>query len=119
VSLEDSLPLCQRPLSAARSAQEETMSDEMSMRDRIEIDRTCQANQRTFLEYLRTGLVLVVPGVAIVYFSHGDWFGALGIVCILIGIIIGIVGVVRFRRMSKRILLLEEQHGVDAKSKKE
>lgn len=85
----------------------------------MEIDRTCQANERTFLEYLCTGLALVVAGVAIVYFSDGDRLGAVGIICTLIGIIIGIAGAVRFRTISSRISLFQRQYDIDAKNKEE
>jgi putative membrane protein len=93
------------------------MSDETNIQDRKEIDRTCQANERTLLAYLRTGLGLVVASIAMVYFSHGDWFGVVGIVCIPIGVITGIVGLVRYRRMSKHIFLLQERHKVDLTDK--
>lgn len=95
------------------------MSNEENIQDKIEVARTLQANERTLLEYLRTGLGLLVAGVVIVYFSHGGWFGAVGIACILIGITIGLVGTARFLNMNQRISLVQKQYGIDAKRKKD
>ena len=94
------------------------MSTEERIRDKMAVARTFQANERTLLEYLRTGLNLLVVGVAITFFLHGGWFGVVGVTCILIGIIIGIVGAARFRKMDKHISLIQEEYGVDAKTKK-
>lgn len=95
------------------------MSNEESIRDKMEVHRTLQANERTLLDYLRTGLGLLVAGIVIVYVSHGDWFGAVGIACILVGGLVGMVGAARFRTMNKHISLIREQCAIDAKRKKD
>ena len=93
------------------------MSNEESMQDKMEVERTFQANERTLLECVRTGLSLLVGGVVIVYFSHGGWFAAVGVVCILIGIITGIVGVGRYRRMNSSICLIRKRLGIEDTSR--
>ena len=95
------------------------MSNEENIHDKIEVARTLQANERTLLEYLGTGLGLLVTGGVIVYFLYGGWFGALGIACILIGITICLVGMARFRNMNQRNSLVQRQCGIDAKRKKD
>lgn len=73
------------------------------LRDELAIDRTVLANERTLLAYLRSGVALVIAGVSIMHFSREGWFWAVGIACIPVGVIAGIVGVIKYRRMSKTI----------------
>jgi len=81
-------------------------TDDLILRDQLAIDRTLLANERTLLAYLRSGVVLLIAGVTIIHFSHEAWFWAVGIGCIPTGIITGIVGVERYRRMNKSISLM-------------
>jgi putative membrane protein len=77
--------------------------NDLILRDKLAIDRTRLANERTLLAYLRSGAALMIAGISIMHFSTEDWFGAVGIVCIPVGIITGIVGIGRYRRMKKSI----------------
>lgn len=83
--------------------------DDLILRDELAIDRTLLANERTLLSYLRSGVALLIAGVSIIHFSQEGWFWALGIACIPIGIITGIVGVVRYQRMNRLISHVRRQ----------
>ncbi|KPK77457.1 MAG: hypothetical protein AMJ79_03130 [Phycisphaerae bacterium SM23_30] len=84
-------------------------TDDLILRDQLAIDRTILANERTLLAYLRSGVALLIAGVTIIHFSHESWFWAVGIGCIPSGIITGIVGVERYRRMNKSISLIRRR----------
>lgn len=87
---------------------------DLILRDELAIDRTILANERTLMAYLRAGVALLIAGVSIIHFSQEGWFRAVGIACIPIGIITGIVGTVRYRKMNRLICLVRQR----AKTKK-
>lgn len=73
------------------------------LRDELAIDRTLLANERTLLAYLRSGVALVIAGLTIMNLSQEAWFWLVGIACLPIGILAGLVGVIRYRRMNNAI----------------
>jgi putative membrane protein len=83
--------------------------DQLILRDELAIDRTLLSNERTLLAYLRSGVALVIAGVTIIQFSQEGWFWMMGAFCIPIGIIVGVIGVARFRRMNRSISLIRQQ----------
>ena len=87
----------------AKSPYSKFDDSKLILRDELAIDRTVLANERTLLAYLRSGVALVIAGVSIMHFSNEGWFWAVGVACIPVGIIAGIVGVVKYRRMSRTI----------------
>ena len=80
------------------------------LRDELAIDRTILANERTLLAYLRSAVSLLIAGVTIMNFSQQGWFWGIGVACLPTGLVTGIVGVVRFRRMHKAIALVRNKH---------
>jgi putative membrane protein len=84
-------------------------AEQLSLCDELAIDRTLLANERTLLAYLRSGMALVIAGVTIIHFSHEGWFRLVGIVCIPLGVVVAMVGVVRFRRMNHAISAVRTQ----------
>ena len=79
-------------------------ADNLILRDELAIDRTLLANERTLLSYLRSSVALLIAGVSIIHFSNEGWFWVLGLTCIPIGIITGIIGVARYRKMHQSIV---------------
>ncbi|MBI4801057.1 MAG: DUF202 domain-containing protein [Elusimicrobia bacterium] len=86
---------------------------ELILRDELAIDRTLLANERTLLAYLRCGVTLLLAGVSIVHFSHEGWFRAAGFACIPTGIVTGIIGMARYRRMNKAISIVRDRAGLE------
>jgi len=82
---------------------------DLILRDELAIDRTLLANERTLMAYLRSGVALLIAVVSIIHFSQEGWFWAVGIACIPTGIVTGIVGVARYRRMNRAISLVRQQ----------
>lgn len=85
---------------------------ELILRDELAVDRTRLANERTLLAYLRAGVALMIAGVSIIHFSQHGWFRVIGFVCIPSGVLTGIVGVVRFRKMNRTIAAVRGHIGV-------
>ncbi len=79
---------------------------ELILRDQLAIDRTLLANERTFLSYLRSAVALLIAGVSIIHFSHQNWFTAVGIVCIPSGVLTGMFGFWRFKKMNNAIAVV-------------
>jgi putative membrane protein len=84
-------------------------SGKLILRDKLALDRTALANERTLLAYLRSGVALLIAGASIMHFSQEGWFWLIGIACIPTGIITGIVGAVRYRKMDRSISLIHRQ----------
>jgi putative membrane protein len=82
---------------------------DLILRDELAIDRTLLANERTLMAYLRAGVSLLIAGVSIMHFSSKGWFWVVGLACIPVGIITGIVGVVRYRQMNQSITRVRQQ----------
>jgi len=87
------------------------------LRDELAIDRTLLANERTLLSYLRSAVALFIAGVTIIHFSTEGWFWVLGLACIPTGIITGIIGVARYRRMNQSIVRIRNQSDTETKQK--
>ncbi len=83
--------------------------DELILRDELAVDRTLLANERTVLAYLRSAVGLLIAGVSIVHFAPEGWFWAIGVACLPAGIVTGIFGVARYRRMARAIALVRSQ----------
>ena len=89
--------------------------DDLILRDELALERTLLANERTLLTYLRFGIGLLIAGVSIIQFSTQNWFGGVGIACIPVGIITGIIGVQRYRKMNKSISHLRGRTEIQTK----
>jgi putative membrane protein len=90
---------------------------DLSLRDELAVDRTALANERTLLAYLRSAVALLIAGVSIVHFSQKGWFWAFGIACLPVGIITGLIGALRYQRMSRSISFARRQREKGAEKK--
>ncbi len=77
--------------------------DSLILRDFLAADRTILANERTFLAYIRTALALIVLGVTSWHFLETEFFKYTGIASIILGILVFIIGLVRYNYMNKKI----------------
>jgi putative membrane protein len=94
-------------------------TSELILRDELAIDRTLLANERTLLSYLRSAVALLIAGGSIMQFSTGGWFWVLGLACVHTGIITGIIGVVRYRKMNQSIVRIRNHSVPEIKKKNE
>lgn len=88
--------------------------EKLILRDELAIDRTLLANERTLLAYLRSGVALLIAGVSIMQFAQQGWFRGVGIACLPIGLVTAMIGILRFRRMSRDINLVRRNADVGA-----
>jgi putative membrane protein len=76
----------------AKSPYQKFREHELIFRDELAIDRTILANERTLLASMRSGVSLVIAGVSMMHFSQHEWFTVIGIACIPVGLVTGVLG---------------------------
>jgi uncharacterized membrane protein YidH (DUF202 family) len=72
-------------------------NDELLLRDLLAVERTVQANERTFLGFLRTALAFTVAGLSLVKFFDNRVVEAIGYVLCISALPMLWVGLVRYR----------------------
>ena len=77
--------------------------EDLILRDELAIDRTLLANEATLLAYVRSALTLLIAGVTLIHLFNAGTLFWLGIVCVPLGIGMGLFGAWRFRRMQNLI----------------
>ena len=75
--------------------------EKMILRDHLAADRTQLANERTLLAYYRTALTLFIAGATFVKFFGSLLMVVIGWIFIPLGILVFIVGVIRYRRTKR------------------
>ena len=79
------------------------MNKDLVLREYLAIERTKLANERTLLTYIRTGLYFLVAGSTLGYVVDSTFWDIVGTPLIFVGILIWILGAVRFIRVNKAI----------------
>ena len=79
-------------------------NESLILRDELALDRTILANERTLLAYLRSAIALMIAGVSIMHFSTALWFSIIGVICLPVGALTGLLGWFRFQRMKNSII---------------
>lgn len=74
------------------------------LRDRLAMDRTTLANERTLMAYLRTSLTLVIVAITFLEFLDTTLTTLLGWVMIPIAVLIAFVGIGRYRQRQQMII---------------
>ncbi len=91
-------------------------SSQLILRDELAIDRTLLANERTLMAYLRSGVALLIAGVTIIHFSAGGWFWMIGLACLPGGVVTSAIGVMRYRKMSRKITSVRKPSTAEGKA---
>lgn len=82
--------------------------EELILRDELAIDRTILANERTVLAYFRSVLTLVIVGVTFLHFFEKGILHYIGIVFVPFGLVVGVFGFLRYRKMNKAIRIVRK-----------
>lgn len=85
-----------------------SLRDELILRDKLALDRTVLANQRTLLSYIKTGIFFVSTAVGIFYLEKKQAFGIIEWTLCLVGLLATIIGLVVYLKMRKKINRLYE-----------
>lgn len=86
---------------------------DISLRDKLAVERTKLAEERTYLAYIRTGMSLILGGVFFVgYFQPGTLFALMGWVTIVISVIFLVYG---FYKHEKTMSLIKQILGIRKK----
>jgi len=87
-----------------RENNDSTINDKKIIsRDYLAAYRTVLANERTFLAYIRTILVMAGGGVSLIKLFDHIVFQVLGWILLFLSIVLFVIAIVRFRRMRKLI----------------
>ena len=91
-------------------AYEDRAADELILRDRLAIDRTNLANERTLLAYVRTAFMLIIAGATAIKALPGDRLAVnSGWALLVLGTVVALFGLRRFQTMRRRIQNDESQ----------
>ncbi len=80
-----------------------TEKGKLLLGDRLALERTRLANERTLFSYLRTSLYLLTAGIGVLQVESISRLDGLAWVCILSGIFLFFFGFIRFWRMKKQL----------------
>lgn len=81
--------------------------DQLTLRDRLAIDRTVLANERTLLAYLRTAIALLITGGSLVkLFPLEGGLVTLGWILLVVGGLLALHGAARYLRERSRTAFL-------------
>lgn len=87
------------------------MNKDLVLREYLAIERTRLANETTLLAYIRTGLYFLVAGSTLGYFIKSEFWNIIGTPLIIIGLIIMVLGVVRYLKLRKSIAASKKNIG--------
>jgi putative membrane protein len=79
------------------------MNKELVLREYLAIERTKLVNETTLLAYVRTGLYFLVAGSTLGQIVETDFWKVSGPALVAIGLIIVVIGLIRFIRLRKTI----------------
>ena len=79
------------------------MNKDLVLREYLALERTKLANETTLLAYIRTGLYFLVAGSTLGHVIGTEFWKVLGTPLIIAGVLIMIIGVIRFVRLKKSI----------------
>ncbi len=83
----------------------------LRLNDRLAIARTILANERTILAYFRTALAILISGVGLIRFFKAPAPVILGWCLLPLAVILAIIGLNRYKRMSKMVIKAGERVG--------
>lgn len=89
--------------------------------DYLAIDRTVMANERTLLAYIRSGVGLLIAGLALIRFfkqTHFDYYEIAGILSIVLALSVTIFGIRDFFHMRGFYAAVLEQQFLEQETKK-
>ncbi len=76
---------------------------ELTLRDKLAIDRTALANERTLLAYARTGLALMIVGGSLVKFFESPAASLAGRLLLAASALVILIGAARFLSVQRRL----------------
>lgn len=79
------------------------MNKDLVLREYLALERTKLANERTLLTYIRTGLYFLVAGSTLGQLMDTPFWDIADVPVIVIGLVICLIGAVRFIRVARTI----------------
>jgi putative membrane protein len=85
----------------------EFSKEDLTLRDHLAIDRTILSNERTILSYVRTALAIMAAGATLIHFFSEYWMKIIGAVLIILGLLIIVIGLIRYKKMDTSIKMVK------------
>ena len=76
-------------------------NDDLTLRDRLAVDRTVLANERTMLGYVRTAMAFLAMGASFLHFLPGIYPKIAGSVFMAVSLPLLVVGAVRYLQVRR------------------
>ena len=92
------------------------MNKDLVLREYLAIERTKLANETALLAYVRTGLYFLVAGSSLGHLIDSNFWRIADDPLIIIGLIIMVIGVVRYFRLRKSIAASKKNIGSSSKA---
>jgi putative membrane protein len=83
--------------------QDQQINKDLVLREKLAIERTVMANQRTFLSFLRTSLYFFIAGLSISEFMKLENESIIVVVFVALAFLLFITGIVTFYIQKKKI----------------
>ncbi|MCG8585493.1 MAG: DUF202 domain-containing protein, partial [Pirellulales bacterium] len=84
-------------------------NEDLTLRDRLAVDRTILANERTMLGYVRTSMAFLALGASFLHFLEGVYPQVVGSVFMVLSFPILVVGVARYLQVRRELNALAER----------
>ncbi len=83
---------------------EQLQKKSLVLRDRLAVDRTHMANERTLLAYLRTAIMIGASGITLVkIYPQSQFWRTFGLALIPIAIVLSVISFIRFFKLRCKI----------------
>ena len=90
---------------------EKNINKDLILRERLALERTEMANDRTLLAFFRTALYLFIAGITINSFLRLKYGLLLEIVFVILSLAVLIFGIVKYKQQKKRLIGNEKHIG--------
>ena len=82
--------------------------ENLTLRDKLAMDRTLLANERTFLAYLRTFIGLIGTGFALWKLIDIFWARVISVILLAAAPVVLVIGIYRYRKTGRDLKIITE-----------
>ncbi|MWB96674.1 DUF202 domain-containing protein [Flavobacterium sp. GA093] len=84
-------------------------NEKIILRDYLSLERTKLANERTLMSYIRSAFYLLLTGIALIQLDDFKNIKFLGYISFGLAFIALIIGIYRFRKLNKQLMIFYDQ----------
>lgn len=87
------------------------LNKDLILREKLAIERTEMANDRTLLSFIRTGLYFSIAGITINELLQPRYGLALTIFFLVVAVLVTLVGIIKYRQQKKKLAASKKHIG--------